>query len=81
MDAEEVAKKSQELLEKQGYVVWKCHELNDEKITIVKTKLNGGYPTKYKVYTVQQLIRLCGSSVPQTVFELNKLGVEVEEEN
>lgn len=80
MNAEEVARQTKELLDKQGYVIWKCSELNGEKITIVNSKLNGCFPAKYQVYTIRELIKLCSNENVRVVFELNKLGVEAEEE-
>jgi hypothetical protein len=79
-EADEVGKKSVKLLERRGWVVWKCHELNDDKITIVESRLNS-HPTKYPVYTLGELKVLCESAGFKLVHEAVKQGFTVETES
>jgi hypothetical protein len=78
MIPEQVSQRSIELLEKRGYVIWKCHELNDECITIVTSRLNG-CPKKYPVYTVKELRILCENKNPKLIHEAVKLGGTIED--
>ena len=76
MDTEQVSEKSMQLLENRGYVVWQCSELNNEKIVIVRSRLNK-YP-QYPSYTIPELRRLCESSSIKLAHEAVKLGGQIE---
>ena len=82
-EAKRVSDKSMMLLEQNGYVIWKCKELNGDRITITISRVSAGTPRKYPVYTVKELRTLCNrESMKDILFihEAVKLGGEELEE-
>jgi len=51
----EVARQTRELLEKKGYCLWCCHQLNDEIVLVTQDERMADMPLKYAVYTLTEL--------------------------
>lgn len=76
IQAQEVAAKTYELLEKKGWCLWRCRNLDDEVIVVVRDELVSGYPEGYAVYTDQELEYLseASSSTLRLVHQAKKTG-------
>jgi len=62
VQANEVAKKTEELLEKQGWALWKCELLNGAEILILRDQDVEKYPQGYPIYTTDDLKSLISLS-------------------
>ncbi len=89
MDAETVARKSTELLSRKGFFYWRCSNLGNDIILVIK---NGGFfrdkalaytkeltakgklQTPPTVYTMDELHILCDQDNPRLIHEAKKLG-------
>lgn len=50
--------RSMEIIDRKGFVLWKCKNLNNDLIVIIKDKKTAGYPLGYPVYTLGELEEL-----------------------
>lgn len=57
-DPEEVASKTDELLDRYGWCMWECSELGREAVIITRGAGVRGYPGGYPVYTEAEIIEL-----------------------
>jgi hypothetical protein len=75
--AEDVARRTSELLDKQGWCLWKCSALDDDIIMVCRDEADGGYPTGYPIYLEGELEVLCqgdiGDGTLRLVHEAKKL--------
>lgn len=58
--AQEVAQRTRQLLDTQGWCLWHCEALGGEVIVVVNDDQVTGVPRGYPVYTDQELIHLFG---------------------
>jgi hypothetical protein len=69
--AEEVARRTEELIHKQGWCLWKCQALNGDYILVVDDFAEpGDYPAGYPVYTMSEITVLFGSDKPASKWTL-----------
>ena len=68
--AQEVARRTGEFLDSQGWCLWKCSTLGNEIIAIVRDKLVEGVPEGYPVYTEAELEELCWDDVSDGTLRL-----------
>lgn len=68
--AEEVAWRTRELLNSQGWCLWKCSTLGGEVIAVVRDELVKGVPEDYPVYTEAELEELCQDDVNEATIRL-----------
>ena len=68
--AQEVVRRTRELLNSQGWCLWKCSTLGGEVILVVVDELVGGVPGGYPVYTVSELEELCQDGVSGAALRL-----------
>ena len=66
IDANEVASKTKELLEKQGWCLWQCDHLDGDIILIVNDESISDYPKGYPIYTYDE-IEWLGSFADRTI--------------
>lgn len=64
--AEEVARRTEELLASRGWCLWKCSTLGSEVIMVIDDDLAGGddIPQGYVTYSYSELCYLFGSGAP-----------------
>jgi hypothetical protein len=76
IEACEVATRTRELLQTRGWCLWRCRNLGDEVIVVVKDESSRGYPDGYSVYTELELSYLAeaNDSTLRLVHEAKKLG-------
>jgi hypothetical protein len=55
VEAQDVARKTQELFDRQGWALWKCDLLNDEIIVVLRDESVKNYPQGYPVYLSSEL--------------------------
>ncbi len=94
MDTESVGQKTEEALAAKGYCFWRCEALNNEPITIIKTKFlkdraieaarkmveKGRFKEMPAIYTLEELTLICDSDKFKLIHEVKKLGVDIEED-
>lgn len=68
--AEEVFWRTRELLNSQGWCLWKCSTLGGEVIAVVRDDLVKGVPEDYPVYTEAELEELCQDDVSEAALRL-----------
>jgi len=68
--AEEVARRTRELLDSQGWSLWKCSTLGGEIIAVVLDEIVEGVPGGYLVYTEAELEELCQDGVSEAHLRL-----------
>ena len=73
--AREVAERTYELLNTQGWCLWQCHTLNDEVIVVARDELVSGFPRGYPVCMEQELKSLLEveNSTLRLIHETKKL--------
>jgi len=59
--AEEVAQRTRELLDSQGWCLWKCHAFDDEVIVVAIDEFLKGIPQGRVIYTDAELRELFGT--------------------
>jgi hypothetical protein len=66
----EVAERSEDLLERRGWVLWECNNLGPvpEIVCIVRDELVKGYPVGYPVYTQYELGKMADMTPEQMRF-------------
>jgi hypothetical protein len=68
--AEEVAKRTRELLDHQVWCLWECSVLGNEVIAIVRDELVEGLPEGVPVYTEAELRTLFDKPLPRSTLRL-----------
>lgn len=68
--AEETARRTKELLNSQGWCLWKCSTLGGDIIAVVRDELVEGVPEGYPVYTEAELEELCRDDVSEATLRL-----------
>jgi len=68
--AEETARRTRELLNSQGWCLWKCSALGGEVICVVQDELVEGVPEGYPVFTKAELEELCQDGVSGATLRL-----------
>ena len=68
--AEETARRTRELLNSQGWCLWKCSALGGEVICVVQDELVEGIPEGYLVYTEAEIEELCRDGVSEATLRL-----------
>jgi len=68
--AEEVARRTRELLATRGWCLWKCSTLGGEVIALVGGENVTGVPGGYPVYTELELEELCQDGVSEATLRL-----------
>ncbi|MDD5509488.1 MAG: hypothetical protein PHI12_01560 [Dehalococcoidales bacterium] len=53
--AEDAARRTGELWDKQGWCLWKCSALDDDIIVVCRDEVSAGYPKGYPVYIEYEL--------------------------
>ena len=79
--AEEVAMQTRELLDTKGYVAWKCSQLDDPIIIIIRDKSVTDYPKGYPVFTEDEIKADAGNELSTTrlIIEAKKeVGAEID---
>ena len=61
--AEEVARRTGELLSNQGWCLWECGALDYDIIVVCRDEDSGGYPKGYPVYMEGELKNLCWGDI------------------
>lgn len=70
VQAKEVARRTKELLDSQGWCLWKCSTLGGEVIALVTDELTEGVPEGYPTYTEAELAELCQDGVSEATIRL-----------
>lgn len=75
LQAQEVAKRTKQLLATQGWCLWACNTLNKDIIVVTRNELIDGYPQRYSVYTQAELELLSntGAATKLLVHEAKKI--------
>ena len=68
--AQEVTRHTRELLNSQGWCLWKCSALGGEVIAVVRDELVNEIPDGYPVYTEAELEELCRDDVSESTLRL-----------
>ena len=68
--AEEVARRTSELLDKQGWCLWKCSALDDDIVVVCRDEADGGYPTGYPIYMEGELEKLSQDGINDKTLRL-----------
>ena len=68
--AQEVARRTRELLVVQGWCLWKCTTLGGDIIAVVRDEDVQGVPGAYPVYTELELEELCQNDVSEASIRL-----------
>jgi len=68
--AEEVAQRTRELLNSQGWCLWRCSALGGEVIAVVLDENVEGVPEGYPIYTEGELVELCQYDVSEATLRL-----------
>ena len=68
--AKEVAWRTRELLNSQGWCLWQCSTLGGEVIAVVRDELVEGVSQGYPVYTEAELEELCQDGVSDMTLRL-----------
>jgi len=68
--AEEAARCTRELLNSQGWCLWKCNSLDGDIIVVVTDEMVTGYPEGYPVYTELEFEELYRDGVSQATLRL-----------
>jgi hypothetical protein len=68
--AEDVARRTSELLDKQGWCLWKCSALDNDIIMVCRDEADGGYPTGYPIYMEGELEKLSQGGISDKTLRL-----------
>ena len=68
--AEDVARLTSELLDKQEWCLWKCSALDDDIIVVCRDEISSGYPKGYPIYTEGELGTLSQSGISDKTLRL-----------
>lgn len=68
--AEEVARRTSELLITQGWCLWKCSTLGGDVVVVVRDESVKGIPEGYPIYTELELGELCQDGVSEATLKL-----------
>ena len=58
--ARDLIHKSLRIIEEKGFVLWKCRNLNNDLVVIIKDNKTLNYPRGYPVYTLKELKEISG---------------------
>lgn len=67
---EETVQRTEELLNSQGWCLWKCSALDSEVIAVVRDELIEGVPQGMPVYTELELEELCEGDISEATLQL-----------
>ena len=68
--AEETARHTRELLDSQGWCLWKCSTLGGDIIALLMDENAEGVPSGYPTYTEAELEELCRDDVSEATLRL-----------
>ena len=68
--AEELARRTRELIDHQGWCLWECSVLGGEVVAVVRDELVEGIPEGMPVYTEAELRTLFDKPVPRSTLRL-----------
>jgi hypothetical protein len=68
--AQEVARRTRELLDSRGWCLWKCNTLRGDIIAVVTDETVEGVPEGYPIYTEGELQKLCQNDVSEATLRL-----------
>ncbi len=60
--ARDLVDRSKEIIEQKGWVIWKCANLKNDLIVVIKDSSLKNYPSGYPVYTFKDLNEIAGLS-------------------
>jgi hypothetical protein len=68
--AEDVARRTSEILDKQGWCLWKCSAFDDDIILVRRDEADSGYPRGYPIYMEDELEKLCPGGIDDKTLRL-----------